>query len=294
MTDLDAVKQVLSTYLEFPSWGGTKLSDFLCNQHIVYVSPGTAQKIKNKLNKLIDQSEYKLSVLTRYEAMNPGDMWSIDWLEFKWYGEKLYVAILHDDNSRFVLNWGITASPTTQFALNLVDEAILRYGAPNVLKSDNGPEFRKQFAKELVKRGIFHLNTPVYTPEYNGKLERLNRDVRHIITEFKEYEQSLRLDLSTIITGISEAISDHNYVRPHQALDGITPAQRFKGEETDIRDNMQHFKFGEKVRKGTFVPDRDMSEKSEPKGIVAPIRRGGNTILSVRTFSLIYLQKVLD
>ena len=292
MTDLDAVAKVLRTYLEFPSWGGTKLSDFLCNQHIAYVSPGTAQKIKNKLNKLIDSSEYKLSVLTRYEAMNPGDMWAIDWLQFNWYDEKLYVAILHDDNSRFVINWGITASPTTQFAINLIDEAILRYGAPNVLKSDNGPEFRMQFAQELVKRGIIHLNTPVYTPEYNGKLERLNRDVRHIITEFKEYEQNL--ELSNVITGISEAILDHNYVRPHQALDGITPAQRFNGEDANIKNNMQSFKFNENVRKGTSAPNRDISEKSEPKGIVAPIRRDGNTILSVRTFSLISLQKVLD
>ena len=104
-TDISIVKQVLEVSMDFPDWGGESISNYLLNNKITYLSPGTAQKIKNKANKILENTEYELKAKMRYEALNPDDIWAIDFLEFDWYGQTIYIAILIDDHSRYVLNW---------------------------------------------------------------------------------------------------------------------------------------------------------------------------------------------
>jgi transposase InsO family protein len=185
-TSLSTVERVLKTYLEFPGWGGKKISEYLLNNGITYLSPTTAQKIKNKVNKLIEDTEYELKVKTRYQALKPNDIWAIDFLEFKWYGQKIYIALLIDDHSRFILNWFLSTGPTTNLVVKMIDEAKKQYGKPQVIKSDNGPQFRKAFRKELERCNIIHLNSPVFTPSFNGKVERVNLELRQIISNLKD------------------------------------------------------------------------------------------------------------
>lgn len=289
VTSIEAVEEVLRVHLDFPLWGGEKISDFLLKKQIAYISPGTAQKIKNMVNKQLDGLGYRLNVKTRYEALSPSAMWATDLMQFDWYGNTLYVALFHDDNSRFVVNWGVTTSATTEFVINLLDEAIDKYGAPEVVKSDNGPQFRNTFAGNLEERDIAHLPSPLYFPQYNGKLERLNRDIKGFAEELNH------LDIENLIAGIGQAIYEHNYVRPHQGLDGITPAQRFNGLEEEIKDKMAAFKEEQKRTKRCPTPDASPEPNTtSPRGIVVSVRRDGETVLSVRSFSQIQLQKVLD
>ena len=186
-TPIEKVKEALNIIITYPQWGGQSISDYLLNEQIVHVSYGTAQKIKNKVKELINNQEQQqeLKFVTRYEALAANDIWAMDFMQFEWYGETLYIPIIIDSYSRFMLGWKITDSPTTELVLNLVDRAITTHQAPKVIKSDNGPQFRENFVDELEEREIFHLNSPSFTPQYNGKAERKIKDLRSVIEKVK-------------------------------------------------------------------------------------------------------------
>ncbi len=133
---------------------------------------------------------------------------------FKWKGKKLYLSFILDDHSRYILDWGITSSATFEFDKDLLSKNFKQYGKPKVIKSDNGPQFRKQFRKFLKSWDIIHHSNPVYTSTYNGKTELKYKDIQTIIEHNGVDEKSL-VELFAII---GNTFYEHNHIRPHQNL----------------------------------------------------------------------------
>ena len=70
----------------------------------------------------------------------------------------------------------------------LVREVCSRYGVPERIHSDQGPEFESRLYQELCKLwGIEKTRTAPYTPWSNGKLERVNQTIKQMV---KHYVQS--------------------------------------------------------------------------------------------------------
>jgi transposase InsO family protein len=54
-----------------------------------------------------------------------------------------------------------------------------RYGAPLVLKRDNGPNLNSEEVDELLSEHlVMALNSPTYYPQYNGAVERAQREIK--------------------------------------------------------------------------------------------------------------------
>ncbi len=281
-TGLENVEEILTLCLAHPDWGGKKISDYLLKEGRLYTSPGTAQKIKNRINTELNNLGYELEFMMRFEVLAPNDLWATDIIEFDWYGQTLYVLVLFDEHSRFILDWRISTSPTTELAVTLVDESIASYARPRAVKSDNGPQYRKTFAAELEKRGIHNLSSPPFFPQYNGKLERLNSDLKGVVTKASE------LDLKSISDLLAEKVHEHNFIRPHQALGGVTPHTCYTGEADEKKREMAEFKTRELECRG-FHASHD-NTNSKPEGILTPIRRDGETVLCVRSFYEVFFQ----
>ncbi len=150
------------------------------------------------------------------------------------------------DNSRFIIEGSLTAHPTVQFVKDLLSKNFNHYGKPKVVKSDSGPQFCKQFQEFLNSWLVKHHVIPYFSPSYNGKVERKNQDLNDIIKQIDENEKSME-ELFTII---GNSIYEHNYIRPHQSLEGVTPYQSYMGFEDKVKAKMEAFKKREKARKG--------------------------------------------
>lgn len=264
------------THLNFPHWGGKSISDHLLNQEIAYVCAGTAQKIKNKFQKVLNEANPNLEIITRYEALNPNELWATDIFQFDWYGDTLYIPVLIDDSSRFVISWMISFSPTTDLVLNMIEEATIEHQVPVAIKSDNGPQFRKSFAKGLNLLGIEHINSPCFRPSYNGKVERLIKDIKYAVSTNKE----LNSNLKNLVQAIRGKVYEHNFIKPQQSLGGITPYDRFSGKEQLVKTRRFDFKQKELARRGFNCQRANNINNS--RGIVVPIQRDGKKVLDVK------------
>lgn len=94
--------------------------------------------------------------------------------------------------------------------------------------SDNGPEFGKKesskkenhpFQRMLMELGIKHRQIRPYRPQTNGKVERFWRTVEEDLIQETNFEsvEELREELLKYLVY-------YNHQRPHQALNGKTPA----------------------------------------------------------------------
>lgn len=58
-----------------------------------------------------------------------------------------------------------------------------RYGCPEMIVTDNGPQFQKKtaFTNLLQEFGVSHRKVAPYHPEANGEVERFNRNLKKCI-----------------------------------------------------------------------------------------------------------------
>lgn len=242
----------------------------MLREKICYLCPSTINRIKNSLKEKEGIDFSNIDQVQRYEFINPDDCWALDFKQFSWGDETLYLCFILDDNSRYILDWNITSSPTSNFVQELLSKNFRQYSTPKVVKSDNGPQFRKQFQEFLEDWLIKHHVSPYYTPSYNGKVERKNLDIEKIIEQVN-YKSTTLEDLFGILSNV---IYEHNYIRPHQSLDGVTPYQKYNGFAEKVKEKMEEFKQKEKERKG-FKTEKEIvfpgkEKTTKPEGIIVP------------------------
>ncbi|MCP3667434.1 MAG: transposase family protein, partial [Gammaproteobacteria bacterium] len=84
-----------------------------------------------------------------------------------------YIVVVSDYFSKF-LEIHLTSSITTWLT-----EVFTRFGLPDEIVSDNGPQFRSdEFKSFLHQRNIRHNPTAVYNPSQNGLVEVFNRSLK--------------------------------------------------------------------------------------------------------------------
>ncbi|MGI9860416.1 integrase core domain-containing protein, partial [Moorella naiadis] len=142
---------------------------------------------------------------------------------------------------------------TTALAIATLAIAIQQYGKPVALKTDRGTQFKDQFAAYLKQQGIYHLKSIPYYPRCNAKIERVFRDVEdHVASRITGTTTLVEL-LSMLV----EEAYQHNHVRPHQSLGGLTPAEVYRGEGQTIAANIKALKPKHKHKSWREVPVAD-------------------------------------
>ncbi len=97
---------------------------------------------------------------TRFERAAPNQLWQTDLFTFvlKRQNRRVYLVAFMDDHSRFVVGYGLHASQSSALVLEVLRAALLSYGTPEELLTDNGSQYvtwRRQ-----RRGGPHHLSPP--------------------------------------------------------------------------------------------------------------------------------------
>lgn len=87
------------------------------------------------------------------------------------------------------------------------------------IQTDNGSEFRGDFHKYIIRKGIVHRYIPKKAAPWNGQVEKANRSV----------DDEYYLNATKPFKTITEYIYWYNYKRPHlgKGMSGLTPHQKY-------------------------------------------------------------------
>jgi transposase InsO family protein len=137
-----------------------------------------------------------------------------------------------DDHSRMCVCATVMARERTRAVCDGLRAALATYGVPGQILTDNGKVFTGRFNHPPVEvlfdaicreHGIEHLLTQPRSPTTTGKIERFHRSVR---AEFLTGRAPFT-NLRAAQQAMNEWVDFYNTARPHQAIDMITPAERF-------------------------------------------------------------------
>jgi putative transposase len=148
-----------------------------------------------------------------------GDTWRADEVYVKVKGDMKYLFALMDDETRFWIAQEVAETKDKHDARKLFMEARrLMKKQPKEFITDGLPTYsvtaKRVFPKANHIRKIT-LNGKVHN---NNKMERMNGEIR-------DREKTMR-GLKTKDTAVLQGYQlFHNYLRPHEALDGKTPAE---------------------------------------------------------------------
>jgi putative transposase len=131
----------------------------------------------------------------------------------------LYLVAIMDWYSRKVLSWRLSNSMDTDFCIQALEEALSKYGTPDIFNSDQGSQFTSDaFTGVLRDKGIRISMDGRRRWLDNVFIERLWRSLKYENVYLHAYETG-----SEARAGIGEWIAFYNQTRPHSSLDGLTP-----------------------------------------------------------------------
>jgi len=191
----------------------------------------------------------------RFEASRPLELVQIDIMEFYIHKARLYLVLLLDDYSRFLLNFHLTDGYSIEGIQGMVEEAIQRYGKMEKLLSDRGFVFHgwrgvNRFEKCLEAQGIHHIHTSVHHPQTIGKVERVNQSLQKELLRVKEFSC-----IGEAFGEIDQWLWRYNYKRVHQGLGGLeVPADRFHGWSREMDKAL-----GKLLEDGPTMEGRELS-----------------------------------
>ena len=190
---------------------------FLQLQGVEIRSP---QTIHNWITKYIGLMKRYLDQI----QPNVSDTWRADELWVKIKGDMKYVFALMDDETRFWIAKQVSDDKFTADVRPLFAEGKRVAGKrPATLITDGEMHFIKPFKREFYTaknpKSQHVRDIRLDGTVHNNKMERINGEIR----DREKVMRGLKRTDTPILTGYQLF---HNYVRPHDALRGATPAEK--------------------------------------------------------------------
>lgn len=173
-------------------------------------------------------------VIQRFEAPRRNALWQADFAEVRVGPDRLYVLILLDDFSRYVVGYSLCTTPSSSVAVDAFRAAIARHGKPESMRTDRGGAFvafsrEGDFGRVLEAEDVTHIVGKPYNAKGGGKVESAIRTLRRELWELEHFE-----DRDHAEQRLREFFLDYNERRAHMGIDGLTPADRFFGRADQV------------------------------------------------------------
>ena len=155
----------------------------------------------------------------------PNQVWCADVTYIPMRRGFLYLVAVMDWWSRQVLSWRLSNTLEPEFCVAALEEALARYGRPEIFNTDQGSQFTSlAFTQVLKDAGVRVSMDGKGRWMDNVMIEQLWRSLKYECVYLQAFETG-----SEARAGIGSWIDYYNIKRPHSALAGQTPAEAYHG-----------------------------------------------------------------
>jgi putative transposase len=225
---------------DYPYYGSRKITATLRNggwvvsrkkiQRLMHEMGLIAVFPRKKLNLSSNVSEHKkFSYLLRgIRAEYPNHIWGSDITYVRLKGGWMYLAVILDWYSRYVLSWSLSDTLTTDFVLEALNQALER-GHPQIINSDQGAQYTSSaWSARIEAEG----GDIAISMDGRGRCmdniftERFWRTYKYEEVYLKDYESPRVCRQET-----ARYMEHYNNSRPHAALKYKSPVEVYTGKE---------------------------------------------------------------
>ncbi|MDG1969533.1 MAG: IS3 family transposase [Paracoccaceae bacterium] len=228
--NLMLMRQIDAQFLETPFFGVRQMTWHLRNEgHLVnekrirrlmrlmglmpiYQKPNTSKAAKG--HKIYPY------LLRGLRVTRPNQVWAADITYLPMRRGFLYLVAIMDWHTRKVLAWRISNTLEADFCVEALNEAIARFGPPEIMNTDQGSQFTSFAWADRLRRSDVRISM-------DGKgqfldnifVEQLWRSLKYECVYLHAWETG-----SEAKAGVGKWIEFYNRKRPHSALGGKPPA----------------------------------------------------------------------
>jgi putative transposase len=233
--DLQLMRLIDEIHLKRPFYGSRRIRDDL--QDLGYpVNRKRVQRLMRKMGIMALYPKVNTSrpgkghkiypyLLRGLTIDRPNQVWATDLTYIPMAKGFVYVVAIMDWYSRKVLAWRVSNSMDADPCVEALEEAISRYGAPDIFNTDQGSQFTSDAFTGVLKEADIKISM-------DGKgrwvdnvfVERLWRSLKYEEVYLKAYDTVAEARL-----GIGNYFRFYNRERRHQSLDRQTPDQVYDG-----------------------------------------------------------------
>jgi transposase InsO family protein len=208
----------------------------------IFFLPGSPETVRQTLHatgqltgKKAAPKEKNVEKPRRFERSTPNQMWQSDITMFRLAGTQVYLIGYIDDYSRFMVGAGLYATQKASQVLEVYRQAVVEYGAPREMLTDNGRQYvswrgKTQFEAQMKKDHVQHIKSQPHHPMTLGKIERFWET---IFQEFLSKAQFNSFEDARDRIGLW--VKFYNHRRPHQGIGGMCPADRYFEVATELK-----------------------------------------------------------
>ena len=238
--DLTLMRRIDELHLKWPFLGGRRLRDLLQadgfevgRKHVaslmrrmgietLYRKPRTSTPGAGAAHRVYPYLLKQLAI----DA--PNRVWAADITYIPMAKGFVYLVAIMDWASRRVLAWRTSNTLTADFCVEALQEALAKYGCPEIFNTDQGAQFTSaEFTGVLQSRGIRISMHGRGRWVDNVFVERLWRSLKYEEVYLHAYGS-----IAEANARIGVYFDFYNRIRPHQGLDGLTPDAAYFAEPT--------------------------------------------------------------
>ena len=239
--DLALMQRIDKLHLEYPSAGARMLRDIFRREgmtvgrkHIatlmrrmgieaLYCKPNTSKRHPG--HKIYPY------LLRGLAITRPNQVWAMDITYIPMAKGFVYLTAVVDWATRKVLAHRVSITMEAAFCIAAVNEAIARFGKPEIFNTDQGSQFTGEAFTGLLKQhGIAISMDGKGAWRDNVFVERLWRTIKYDEVYLKAYES-----VSHARDSLGRFIAFYNSRRPHSSLDAKTPDDVYFATSTEQR-----------------------------------------------------------
>jgi putative transposase len=153
----------------------------------------------------------------------PNQVWCADITYIPMRRGFLYLVAVMDWATRRVLSWRLSNTMDVDFCIAALEEALARFGRPEIFNSDQGSQFTSpRFTEVLIGAEVRISMDGRGRWMDNVFIERLWRSLKYECVYLHAFETG-----SELRAGLAGWIGFYNTHRPHSGLGGLTPDEAY-------------------------------------------------------------------
>ena len=232
--DLELLRLIDDENTRHPFYGSRRMKRFLLAQGY-QVNRKRVQRLMRELglagmapgpntSKRHPQHKVYPYLLRGLSITRPNHVWSTDVTYCRLPSGFMYLTAVIDWYSRKVQAWRLSNSLDSSFCVDCLEEALRKYGKPEIFNTDQGTQFTSEAFTGMLKSHDIRISMDGRGRALdNVFVERLWRNVKQEDLYLKGYETAVEMT-----RGLAEYFQLYNTARPHQSLGYKTPAEVYE------------------------------------------------------------------
>jgi transposase InsO family protein len=245
-TEPDIEQQIVELRRKRPDWGARKLQPLL-EQRGIKLAIRTVHRILER-HDLVREADRQRLATKRFERAEPNQLWQMDFKSPKGWQTPVGPLSVIDDCSRYLIVLQATGTTRSEAVREQLETAFLSCGVPEEMLMDHGTPWWNAQAPSgwtrlmvwLMKQGIRCGFSGYRHPQTQGKVERF-----HGSLEMARRRRGIPESVEAHQAWLDEFRHEYNYVRPHEALGGHTPASVWRPSARSYAPNPPEWEYAE-------------------------------------------------